>query len=283
MLASGREEMVARAVRSFQAQTYRNKRLLILDNGRPRIQASLPGNAAYVTADPASIGVLRNVANKFAGQLTGADIIAHWDSDDWSHPNRIAEQVALLQSSGAECVGYNEMLFWNTPDAVSRREILVDAKNIRQEGYDQHGLPVMVRKARPFDVNVNLEGEAWLYRSQLPNYAIGTSMMYWRGTWERNPFPDRSEGCDDLYWHTGDRVKITSVSALLHQVCEKIEIPPSSDDQRSWKKYVAGPISRESRMIASIHGGNTCAEIKPGVEWTRVPDWDEYCRREMKL
>ncbi len=234
MLASGREEMVARAVRSFQAQTYRNKRLLILDNGRPRIQASLPGNAAYVTADPASIGVLRNVANKFAGQLTGADIIAHWDSDDWSHPNRIAEQVMLLQSSGAECVGYNEMLFWATccPDY----------------------------------------GEAWLYRSQLPNYAIGTSMMYWRGTWERNPFPDRSEGCDDLYWHTGERVKIFAGSSVPDLTWGRHSVTVKPED-----------IGAEPRMIASLHGGNTCAEIKPGVEWTRASEWDEYARGVMKL
>jgi glycosyltransferase involved in cell wall biosynthesis len=252
MLASGREEMVARAVRCFQSQTYQNKRLLILDNGWPRLQSYMPVHAAYVTSESASIGALRNKANKFAGQLTGADIIVHWDSDDWNHPNRIAEQVALLQSSGAECVGYNEMLFWSTSG------VKIGAVS----GCAECGcMPCLC------------ESSAWLYRAQFPNYAMGTSMMYWRETWQRTPFKDYDKGCDDLYWLNGDPkhgvrpVKICSESAIvagsLNSVEEKLAYPP--------------------RMIASIHAGNTCAEIKPGVEWKRAPEWDEYCRNAMQL
>ncbi len=278
MLASGREEMVARAVRCFQTQTYRNKRLLVLDNGRPWLKAvypppPIPENGVYVTCDPASIGVLRNRANKHATHLTGADIIAHWDSDDWSHPNRIAEQVALLQSSGAECVGYNEMLFWKTERGDPREVIECQCGN----RYDRMMATVCPRCSSFPDPH---RGESWLYRSKLPNYAIGTSMCYWRGTWERNPFPDRSEGCDDLYWRTGDRAKIYSLSPIYER-CEAIEVPP--DYSTVFKRYTPGPVERESRMIASIHGGNTCAEIKPGVEWTRASEWDEYCRRETAL
>jgi len=85
-------------------------------------------------------------------------------------------------------------------------------------------------------------------------------MCYWRETWERHPFPDRSEGCDDLYWFNG-RVKIESFSGFR----------PSTDRNH--------PL-----MIASIHGGNTCAKIAVGArEWTRVPEWDGYCRTAMKL
>src|SRR5258708_3294771 len=98
MLCHGRDEMAQRAIRSFTLQDCENKKHLLIWNN----DGTKP------------IGTLRNEANA----QVDADIICHFDSDDWSHPNRIAEQIAQLQSSGAECVGYNEMLFWDTASNV---------------------------------------------------------------------------------------------------------------------------------------------------------------------
>ncbi len=250
MLANGRPEMVARSVKSFRAQTYDKATLFIWDQslyGKP--SGSALDYSDYKTLHlhartPGSIGWMRNAANEFAGHKYGNDIICHWDSDDWSHPNRIAEQVALLQSSGAECVGYNEMLFWD------------------------------ITPYPPLEQN---SGAAWIYRAGgckplATNYAIGTSLCYWRKTWEQFPFPDYSPGCDDLYWCAGDdkkgrrAVKIEAVSAFQDDI---------------------GVLS-EPRMIASIHGGNTCAKIdstsKGGKEvWARVQVADGYCREAMNL
>ncbi len=229
MLCNGRPEMVRRAIRSFESQSYENKRLIVFENTGDR-----------------SIGRLRNEANALAGN---ADILVHFDSDDWSHPNRISEQVALLQSSGAECVGYHEMLFWDsTPKARMAQEIGPQVK------LDDPG------------------GQAWLYRADMKNYVVGTSMCYWRNTWERFPFPDYSEGCDDLRWSSGDTrtgmraVKIVGAAIQPDRAVEN-----------------DGP-----RMIAGIHGGNTCAKIAAQGKtwekvWTRVPDWDAYCMETMKL
>ncbi len=224
MLCNGRSEMVRRATRSFDSQSYDNKRLIVWENNGDR-----------------SIGRLRNDATAAAGN---ADIIVHFDSDDVSHPNRIAEQVALLQSSGAECVGYNEMLFWREA-RHNRKEIFADGP-------------------RTFTPS-GITPEAWLYRAAIPNYAIGTSMCYWRSTWLRHSFPDRSEGCDDLEWFNKG-VRTTSVSAA----------PIVTTGVRI---MVAQPT-----MIASIHGGNTCAKIDAQArEWTRVREWDAYCRANMAL
>ncbi len=285
LLANGRPEMVRRAVKSFRAQTYADKHLLIYDTSEPNMidlceLAGVHMDDEDVTireskaldhhGNRKSIGYLRNRANHNA---SFADIICHWDSDDWSHPNRIAEQVALLQSSGAECVGYNEMLFWAdacavhfcgmTPGGVS---CACGNRYPRTYGYCNKC------KAPPPDA------EAWLYRSNIPthteNYAIGTSMMYWRSTWEQFPFPDYSEGCDDLRWASGDSktgtraVKIVAKNSLAFLDTDKAGCSP--------------------RMIASIHGGNTCANVdstsKGGKEvWKRVPSWDGYCREAMKL
>ena len=65
------------------------------------------GNAAWPRHPEQGDHTLRSAREGHA-----ADILVHLDDDDYSHPNRIAEQVVLLQSSGADCVGYREMLFW---------------------------------------------------------------------------------------------------------------------------------------------------------------------------
>jgi hypothetical protein len=236
MLANGRPEMVARAIKSFLAQTYHGARLLVYDTSRVPLVRDRSWGIDWATnyGHVASIGALRNQANACAN----GEIILHWDSDDWSHQNRIAEQVALLQSSGAECVGYGDMLFWETPKA------LPPYTDEQLKSFGEYGDG----------------GAAWIYRAAIPNYAIGTSMCYWRQTWEHNPFPDRSEGCDDLDWfHRGVKIHAVSSSTI--------------------EGYRSVPV-----MIASIHGSNTCAKIDAKQrEWTRTPQWDAFCREAMKL
>ena len=161
----------------------------------------------------------------------------HWDDDDYSHPNRIAEQVALMQSSGADCVGYREMLFWReTPQAIK----------------DQYA------------------GEAWMYSNQKPGYALGTSLCYWRKTWERKPFAATSKG-EDLQFITG--LKCVGRSSI--EGCAPGSIAEA-----------------EPRMIARIHGSNTSTAYDPrkmeaesrlaNPLWRRVPEWDEHCRSVME-
>ncbi len=274
MLANGRPEMVKRAVKSFRAQTYERKRLLICETSGDFIEElslldqKSGGQVLYACASQlkgSSIGKLRNAANTSAREIS--DIICHWDSDDWSHANRIAEQVALLQSSGAECVGYHEMLFW------------ADAAQVHFVGYTPTGVSCACGNRYPRtygQCNVcNLpppDAEAWLYRANgnkhLKNYVLGTSMCYWRSTWERFPFPDYTPGCDDLRWANGDKHKGLSAVSIA--------------GESSYYGF------EDPRMIASIHGGNACARIDStssgGKEvWTRAPEWDTYCREAMKL
>jgi hypothetical protein len=170
-----------------------------------------------------SIGWLRNEANT---SFPSVDIIAHFDDDDWSHPNRLTEQVALLQASGADAVGYNEMLFW------------------RNQLWD--GGP----------------GDAWLYSNPRPNYALGTSLCYWRKAWERSPFTDgpKPEGTSEYHhWFKQGGVTVASKSSF-------------------------GGSEGEPRMVARIHGKNFGAydiekQIAGGSrEWKRVPSWDARVR-----
>lgn len=182
MLTANRPEMARQAIECFRAQTYGNKRLMIFDTGKDSAGYFLDYAGIrheWASLSPASwtIGQLRNEAAKRSGN---PDVLIHWDDDDYSHSNRIADQVALLQSSGADCVGYNEMLFW--------REPLFDNADWRDE-----------------------PGEAWLFNS---GNSLGTSLCYWRSAWEKNPFPATSYGEDTEFQK---RLKCAAVSCFPPQ------------------------------------------------------------------
>jgi hypothetical protein len=204
MLVCGRPELTALAIKCYESQTYESKELISYENAGQR-----------------TIGALRNAANA----LVTGDIVCHFDTDDFSHQNRIAEQVALLQSSGADVVGYNQMLFWRT------------------------------------------NGEAWLYSYSIPKPTLGTSLMYWRKTWEQRSFnpklPNNSESTGED-WDFIQGRKVAAVSALVSP---------------------CGHNHGNPRMIARIHGANSTKynlDESRGDTWKRVPEWDEIVREILK-
>lgn len=153
MLVNGRPKMVRRAVASFRAQTYERKSLIILDTGTPAENVMCVQTSHMPMWAGRSIGALRNEVNALGAS---ADIMAHLDSDDLSNPNRLTEQVAFLQASNAECVGYNQAAFWHEE---------------KREAYIYTGMIP----------NKNI---------------VGASMMYWRSAWERHPFENMQHGSD---------------------------------------------------------------------------------------
>jgi glycosyltransferase involved in cell wall biosynthesis len=251
MLTRDRPAMARRAVECFRAQTYQNKRLLILDSSKLTANIGSFDGMAHVwmpEMTKARIGAFRNAANQSALGWCDAMIFAHFDDDDWSHPNRIAEQVALLQSSGKQCVGYRDMLFWNT---------------------DQSCVQHARERCSECGEDTISQGEAWLYSNPNTNYALGTSLCYWRWAWEARPFEDRNEGEDKHFILGLDTVGVTSLPIKLETGADLVmrgtDVVP--------------------RMIASIHAGNTSSAY--GAlnlpSWKRVPEWDAHCKGKMKL
>ena len=311
MLTADRPEYARKAVENFRAQTYPGKRLYIFDSGSVPCVESLPDgypemlityHNSHTRRPPhRTIGELRNDALEWISR-DGADILIHWDDDDYSHPNRIAEQVALLQSSGADAVGYREMLFWrhhcdtklltdSDANTISRRSQAIKPSMVA--GKSSPAMSVGPPRARSsschalcasdtFDVYVaraaaslawraalvppeeHTPGEAWLYSNPNQSYILGTSLCYWRETWERKPFNPTSVG-EDLQFCTGLKT-VGAPSFVTHPTAGKIIEP---------------------RMIARIHAGNSSGAYTPegmkrAKEWKRVPGWDAYCRSVME-
>jgi cellulose synthase/poly-beta-1,6-N-acetylglucosamine synthase-like glycosyltransferase len=250
MLVNGREAMVRRAIASFRAQTYEPKRLLILDSAVD-CQRDTPYGESDATSvhmpdmNGKTIGALRNAANWCAADHFGADLIAHFDSDDISHPRRIEEQVALLKSSGKQCVGYRELLFWDT--RVAQIQVYPTRR-----GPDGTGCLGIVKSV----------GESWIYRNHQANWAAGASMLYRRELWERQPFDDAPH--EDQRW-----MMTPAVSAECIGVSS---IPPMTDPRLICQMHGANTeqISRQ-KMLSN-----------PDV-WLRALEFDDYCERMMQL
>lgn len=245
MLTRDRPEMARRAVECFRRQTYRNKKLLIWESSSLKnfsFNFYRPENE-HVTEDVPdfTIGELRNRANTW-WYSQDANILMHWDDDDWSHPNRIEEQVALLKASGKQAVGYRDLLFWRSCPQC--------------HGFDDYCADVMT-----CETCKRSGGEAWLYSNPDPRYCLGTSLCYWRETWERRPFPDLSRGEDKAWLREVESMGVTSIVNPTAQ--NELGVP---------------------RMIASVHAGNTSTpDPSTSSNFKRVPEWDSYCRERMAL
>jgi hypothetical protein len=247
-LYADRPQFAKRLVESFWAQTYPNARLLVYDTGKEPFPPELGLNDSIdlhreYTGLPRTVGQLRNNALS----LVDADIVCHWDSDDWSHPNRIAEQVALLQSGKWDAVGYREMLFWDSRVVT--------------------GLSLTTGPTHAPKIEVTSAGQAWLYSNKNPAYIQCGSLCYWRETWQKKAFPDVMMG-EGPAWCAG--FKTLGVTSVLHYPLDEPAHP---------------------RLIAEIHGANTSNAYNPvhmaaverqRGEWSRVPEWDTYCRGVMR-
>jgi hypothetical protein len=254
-LTADRQHMTDRAVRSFLAQDYRTKTLMIYDSGKVEYDWAAhmaPAGAALLHCyDPPaklSIGRLRNEANALAKH---ASILIHWDSDDWSAPTRISDQVKLLQESGKQAVGYREMLFARIDSVQPWEWVYCHCGNV----YPRSGAPCPKCNQYPAT-------EAWLYSNTDTRYCLATSLCYWRSVWEAKPFPDAMIG-SEREWLKGLDTRGVSCPAIYQD-----------DDTIT-------PV-----MIATLHGGNTVknqistnATNPDGSKmWTRVTSCDERVR-----
>ena len=108
-----RSELVAGAVESFCRQTHEPRELVIVHCGSPRyterLRALVVGQDATLVSVPetATLGAARNLSIKHAA----GDVLCQWDDDDIYHPDRSRDQLAAMQSSGADAAYLNEQYY----------------------------------------------------------------------------------------------------------------------------------------------------------------------------
>jgi glycosyltransferase involved in cell wall biosynthesis len=159
MPTADRRRFVPNAIEDFLAQTYPNRELVIVDDGRDPVGDLVPDlpSIRYVRLDSRlTTGPKRNAS---CAEAHG-EIIVHWDDDDWSSPDRVEVQVGVLLDSGADVCGLRDLIFYEPA-----------AERAWRYRYPPH--------ARP--------------------WVAGGTMCYRRSLWESSPFPDVRHGEDTQF------------------------------------------------------------------------------------
>ncbi len=159
MPTANRRRFIPGAIAQFLAQDYPACELVVIDDGEDSVAGLVPSHPAirYLrTPRHRSLGAKRNAACEAAR----ADIILHWDDDDWYAPTRIRVQVEALRASNADICGIDRALFVD-PSVKAAWEYV----------YPPGGAP-------------------WVY---------GAAMCYRREFWRAHPFADVNIGEDTRF------------------------------------------------------------------------------------
>jgi len=113
MVSRGALYPAAHAIACYQRQSYPRRELVILstaeddpvarfvcDTGDPTIR--------HIATPPATLGEMRNAAIAHAR----GDLIATWDDDDLHHRDRLARQLAAMESNDVKACFLQRVLLW---------------------------------------------------------------------------------------------------------------------------------------------------------------------------
>jgi len=159
MPTQNRRRWVAHSLEMFARQTYPNRELIVLDDGQESIvdlTVGLPGVRYAKLAQKINLGAKRNECVRRAN----SSLIAHWDDDDWQHPERLQKQVDAMQSTAADVCGTDSALYFYTPTQTARR---------------------------------------YVYPRTLPPFVLGNTFMYFRSYWEKRHFQNIQIGEDTRF------------------------------------------------------------------------------------
>lgn len=110
---TSRRDFQWRAIEMFEAQSWPNKAMVILEDGP--LVAGLPGWLGKLCDSiryewfPGSLGAKLNRG----AQLAKGSILANWDDDDWYHPDRLSLQMGQMTLSAKPVVSCNSAIFYS--------------------------------------------------------------------------------------------------------------------------------------------------------------------------
>ena len=110
-----RRSFIGLALSCFREQTYRNRELIVIDDGNDPIGDLLrdePSVRYFRVHGRLPIGAKRNRA---CAEARG-ELIAHWDDDDWYGADRLERQAAPILSGQADITGLENRFVLQVPD-----------------------------------------------------------------------------------------------------------------------------------------------------------------------
>jgi glycosyltransferase involved in cell wall biosynthesis len=133
MPTRNRGVFVGQSISYFLRQDYKNKELIIVDDGIEDVADLVPSDApiTYIGLDErATVGHKRNLAV----QNSKGEIIAHWDDDDWYADDRLSYQAQTLLNCDAEICGLDtgffydmrQNRFWSCTPALHKKMFFAD-------------------------------------------------------------------------------------------------------------------------------------------------------------
>jgi glycosyltransferase involved in cell wall biosynthesis len=196
MPTADRRRFVPHAVACFLAQDHPHRELVVVDDGDDPVADLLPDDPRIrlLRLDGRrTVGEKRNIACEAAA----GSLIAHWDDDDHSHPERLSVQVHALLSSGADVVGQSTLL-WHDIDRSQ-----------------------LWRYRAP--------------RTRKP-WVAGNTLLFRRSTWERARFPVLPVGEDTAFvWGARRRVVVVDDERLVIGTIHGRNTSPKRTIGPSWE------------------------------------------------
>ncbi|MCR4514519.1 glycosyltransferase family A protein [Aeromicrobium sp. 50.2.37] len=152
------------AVRSVLQQSHHHLELLVVDDATPsgpvRLPAPLRDDPRVRTIELQENGGTYRARNVGVAQAQG-ELVAFADSDDWSHPRRIARQVSLMAEDSARQVVLAEAVFaredLSVRDGYAAQKVAGGLSMIRRGAWERLGGFDEVRRAADSELLVRAE------------------------------------------------------------------------------------------------------------------------------
>lgn len=120
MLTFNRRHLIPLALKSYLWQDWPARELVVIDDGSDCVAdlfEDIPDVTYVRLPDKIAVGEKVNIACRYSR----GEVIATWDDDDFSAPNRLTDQVTRLLDSGKALTGYSTMLFWDEKHGKASR------------------------------------------------------------------------------------------------------------------------------------------------------------------
>jgi glycosyltransferase involved in cell wall biosynthesis len=153
-----RRVFLDRAVNYFQRSTYEGDCTLVVIDGSEKPRN--PWKSQFYFHEHESDLQVGNARNRACDESKDADIIIHWDDDDWQHPERVTRQVKTLLESPGDGLACTSRYYWY---------------HLQQ------------RQA--------VKAHSWAGEGG----TMGATLAYWRDTWKKTPFQNVA-GEDIPFW-----------------------------------------------------------------------------------